>query len=87
MLREVCEEPWVAVSERAVDVGVAGAGVQVQAGRVQASRIVSPGISRTIALGTTTQRPLTAGGREVVKLVREIVSTMVGSGPWQQPRE
>jgi DNA-binding transcriptional LysR family regulator len=59
----------------------------LQAGRVQASRIVSPGISRTIALGTTTQRPLTAGGREVVKLVREIVSTMVGSGPWQQPRE
>ena len=59
----------------------------LQAGRVQASRIVSPGISRTIALGTTTQRPLTAGGREVVKLVREIVSTMVGTGPWQQRRE
>ncbi len=58
----------------------------LQAGRVQASRIVSPGISRTIALGTTTQRPLTAGGREVVKLVREIVSTMVGTGPWQQRR-
>jgi len=59
----------------------------LQAGRVQASQIVSPGIARTSALGTTTQRPLTAAGREVVKLVREIVSTMVGSGPWQQPRE
>jgi LysR family transcriptional regulator, nitrogen assimilation regulatory protein len=56
----------------------------LQAGRVQASRIVSPGIARTIALGTTTQRPLNAGGREAVKLVREIVSEMVGTGPWQR---
>ena len=58
----------------------------VQAGRVQASRIVSPAIARTIALGTTTQRPLTAAGREVVKLIREIVGEFVGPGPWQRQR-
>ena len=59
---------------------------ELQAGRVRAARIVNPGIARTIALGTTSQRPSTAAGRAVAKLVRDIVGELVGTGPWQPPR-
>ena len=47
---------------------------------------MNPGIARTIALGTTSQRPSTAAGRAVAKLVRDIVGELVGTGPWQPPR-
>jgi DNA-binding transcriptional LysR family regulator len=59
---------------------------ELQAGRVRAARIVNPGIARTIALGTTSQRPSTAAGRAVAKLVRDIVGELIGTGPWQPPR-
>jgi LysR family nitrogen assimilation transcriptional regulator len=59
---------------------------EVQTGRLQASKLVNPGIERTIALGTTTQRPLTGAGREMAKLIRQIVADLSGTGAWQQLR-
>lgn len=44
---------------------------EVEAGTLQASKIVTPGIDRyNIELATTTQRPLSHAGREVARLVR-----------------
>jgi len=56
---------------------------EVKAGVLQASKIVSPGIDRTIALATTTQRPLSAAARETAKIVREVVRELVLTGAWQ----
>ena len=55
---------------------------EVKAGILQASKIVSPGIDRTIALATTTQRPLSLAARETAKIMREIVRDIVHTGVW-----
>jgi LysR family nitrogen assimilation transcriptional regulator len=43
---------------------------EVQAGYLTAARIVNPDLERTIVLVTTTRRPLTLAGREVLRLIR-----------------
>lgn len=54
------------------------------AGTVGASRIVNPGLARTVALTTTTQRPATLATREVYRLIRRVVEnqTRAGDGVW-----
>lgn len=55
---------------------------EVEAGMLRVSRIVSPGIDRTVALGTTTQRPLSLAAREVVKVIRACARRLVDTGAW-----
>jgi LysR family nitrogen assimilation transcriptional regulator len=57
----------------------------VEAGRLQAARIVNPGIERIIALGTTTHHPLTLASREVGKLVHVIAEEVVQAGMLKAP--
>jgi LysR family nitrogen assimilation transcriptional regulator len=57
---------------------------EVQAGQLQASRIILPGIDRTIALATTTQRPLTLATRETAQLIRLIVDELLKTGVWKK---
>jgi LysR family nitrogen assimilation transcriptional regulator len=59
---------------------------EVEEGKLQASRIVSPGLERTITLATTTERPLTLAAREVAKLLRVIVDERATGGGWQHRR-
>jgi LysR family transcriptional regulator, nitrogen assimilation regulatory protein len=48
----------------------------LQSGRLQASRIVSPGIRRTITLAVSRYRPPTLACREVARLIRSCVEQM-----------
>jgi LysR family transcriptional regulator, nitrogen assimilation regulatory protein len=50
---------------------------EVRAGSLQASRLVNPGLDRTIDLGTTIQRPLSLAAREVARLVRPIYEDLL----------
>lgn len=54
------------------------------AGTVRASRIVDPGLTRTVALTCTTQRPATLAVREVYRMIRVVVAqlTQAGDGVW-----
>jgi DNA-binding transcriptional LysR family regulator len=56
----------------------------LKAGTLRASRIVNPGLTRTVALTATTQRPSTLASREVYRLIRSIVEglTRQGDGVW-----
>ncbi len=45
---------------------------EIEAGTLQASRIVNPRIKRTVVLITTSTRPLSLAGREVAKLIRQL---------------
>ena len=45
---------------------------EIEAGTLQASRIVNPRIKRTVVLVTTSTRPLSLAGREVAKLIRQL---------------
>lgn len=56
---------------------------EIQSGRLQATRVVEPSLSRIVVLGTSTQRPLTMATREVVRLIRELATEFVKSGQWQ----
>jgi len=57
---------------------------EVQAGVLQAARIVGPAIDRTLVLATTRQRPLTLAAREIAKLLRQIAQELVRAGAWHQ---
>ncbi|MBI3374869.1 MAG: LysR family transcriptional regulator [Betaproteobacteria bacterium] len=59
---------------------------EVERGSLRASRIVSPGLDRTITLATTTERPLTLAAREAAKLLRVIVDEQASKGGWQHRR-
>jgi len=48
--------------------------LELQAAKLQASRIVSPVAGRQVLLSTTTQRPLTRAGREVIRMAREVAA-------------
>ncbi|HVZ44003.1 MAG TPA: LysR substrate-binding domain-containing protein [Ramlibacter sp.] len=50
---------------------------ELEAGALQASRIVSPGIDRYVTLASTTRHPGTLAGRVVIKLLREAMSQNV----------
>lgn len=52
---------------------------EVAEGRLTASRIVSPGIRRTIALSITRQRPLSRAARITVARVRKLATALVES--------
>lgn len=58
----------------------------VDTGRLQAAQLVSPGIVRAIALGTTTQRPLTAACHEMTRLIRATVDEIADDGTWRALR-
>jgi len=49
----------------------------VAEGRIQASRIVKPELTRMLTLAVTTQRPTTLAAREIARLVRAIVPGIV----------
>lgn len=55
------------------------AGREVREGRLQAARLVSPGIERIVTLGITNQRPASLASREVARLIRRIVDDMSDS--------
>ncbi|WP_050463642.1 LysR family transcriptional regulator [Herbaspirillum autotrophicum] len=46
--------------------------VDIKLGRVQASRITDPVLTRTLVLVTSTQRPLTHASRTVIDLIRKL---------------
>jgi DNA-binding transcriptional LysR family regulator len=52
---------------------------EVSEGRLSATRIVNPGIRRTIALSITKQRPLSRAARITVARVRKLVSELLES--------
>jgi len=58
---------------------------EVRDGRLQAARITSPAIERTLALSTTKQHPLTMGAREVALLIRQLVEKMPAVPDVQAP--
>ncbi len=51
---------------------------EVATGKLQASRIVRPAISRMLMLSITSQRPTTIATREVARMVRRILPALVG---------
>ena len=53
---------------------------EIQAGILQASRIVKPRINRTIVLSTTSAHPSTLACREVTALMRRIYEDLVAEG-------
>lgn len=53
---------------------------EVNAGVLQASRIINPTITREIFLASSTQRPRSRASNEVTKVIREIVTELVQSG-------
>lgn len=55
---------------------------EVQAGALQAARIVNPVIDRTLVLATTRERPLTLAARETAKLLRQAAQELVRAGAW-----
>jgi LysR family transcriptional regulator, nitrogen assimilation regulatory protein len=59
---------------------------EVRAGLLQASRITSPGIDRTITLGTARQRPPGPPAREIIGLIREIVDELAVATVWKRRR-
>lgn len=52
---------------------------ETSAGRLQASRIVKPSISRMLTLSMTSQRPMTLATREIARLVRRLLPGVVAS--------
>lgn len=56
---------------------------ELQIGRLQASKIVSPGIQRTITLAISRRRPPTLACAEVAKLIRVCVDQIAGSLIWK----
>jgi LysR family nitrogen assimilation transcriptional regulator len=52
---------------------------EATAGRLQASRIVKPSISRMLTLSITSQRPMTLATREIARLVRRLLPGIVGA--------
>ena len=54
---------------------------ELKAGRLQASRIVSPALDRTITLGMAEGRPATLACREVARIVRYFAIKVLGARP------
>ncbi len=50
---------------------------EVAAGRLQASRIVRPALTRMLTLSATAQHPMTLAARGIARLVRELVPAIV----------
>lgn len=59
---------------------------EVQTGRLQASRLINPGIERIISLATTTHHPLTLAAREIANLTRRTADDLTEKGAWRQGR-
>lgn len=55
---------------------------EVNAGELRASRIVSPSIDRTVALATTSQKPLSLAARETAKALRELMCEIALEEAW-----
>lgn len=59
----------------------------VQAGVVSASRIVNPGIKRTMVLVSTSQHSLSLGARETAKIVRAVAQEHSAVGGFEGPKK
>ncbi|MBV7483288.1 LysR family transcriptional regulator [Bordetella sp. BOR01] len=57
---------------------------EVATGLLKVAKITTPSITRTAALLTTTQKPLSFAARETMKLVRETAQDLVISGLWDK---
>jgi len=57
---------------------------EVQTGRLQAARLVNPGIERIISLVSTTHHPLSLAAREILGLTRVVADDLTGRGAWRQ---
>ncbi|MET0208431.1 MAG: LysR family transcriptional regulator [Burkholderiaceae bacterium] len=60
-------------------------GREVKVGLLQASRIIEPGLDRTVTLVTSSQHPMSFAAREVAKFIRAIVEELAANGIWQPP--
>lgn len=60
---------------------------EVEAGMLQAARIVSPGLRRSIVLVGSSHHPLSLAGRHVARLIREISQELTVQGIWQAATE
>ena len=58
----------------------------VQAGVVSASRIVNPGIKRTMVLASTSQHSLSLAARETAKIVRAVAQEYSAAGGFDGPK-
>ncbi|MDB6085092.1 MAG: transcriptional regulator, LysR family [Gammaproteobacteria bacterium] len=58
----------------------------VDANRLQASRIVNPGIKRIVTLATTTHQAPSLAGRKVINLIRQIMHDLFKSGALNPPK-
>lgn len=59
----------------------------VQAGVVSASRIVNPGIKRTMVLASTSQHSLSLAARETAKIVRAVAQEYSAAGGFEGPKK
>ena len=50
---------------------------EIEAGTLQAARIINPRIKRTVVLVTTSARPLSLACREVAKLIRQLAQAIL----------
>ena len=55
-------------------------------GIVSASRIVNPGIKRTMVLASTSQHSLSLAARETAKIVRTVAQEYSGAGAFDAPK-
>lgn len=55
---------------------------EVVGGLLAASKIVKPGISRSLIIASSTRHPLSATSRAVVKMIRELVTDLSLAGHW-----
>jgi len=54
--------------------------VDMKLGRIDVSRITEPGLTRTLVLATSAQRPLTKASRTVIDLIRKLTRDMAAAG-------
>lgn len=58
-------------------IGAQGVQAEIDAGQLQASRIVDPGLERRITLGQTLVRPPSPASQEVARVVKEVVAHLL----------
>lgn len=54
--------------------------IDMQLGRIDVSRIADRGMTRTLVLATSAQRPLTHASRTVIELIRKLTRAMAAAG-------
>jgi LysR family nitrogen assimilation transcriptional regulator len=54
----------------------------IEAGRIRHWSLVAPTMTRSLVVGTSTQRPVTKAARALVGFVRKQVDVLVAQGRW-----